>query len=517
MVNMLSLAVRHVTRHIGVGIVCAVAYFDPGNWSVDLQAGSTFGYRPMLFVVLMAGLGAIVLQTLAYKLGCVTGTDLASHCRLLLHDHPRHPKLVRRAVLYPLYVLAEIAILSTDLAEMLGSAIGINLLLPRLPLWAGVILTAVDVLVFLLLSEPTQRRPARTFEAIIIILVMAVFGCFVSLLVKVQPSWPDVFLGYVPSKVLFQSEPNAIYSAVGILGATVMPHAIFLGSFLATQDRVSPPLVLPSSPQKRSLLTRIRTAFTRAEPLKATRNYSEAQSSDRETFIKDHLRHGVVDVVTSLLFIAVPINSAILIVAATIFSHAGEDIPAGLFEAHDLIQDRVGKGAAVLFAVALIFSGQSASITATLAGQLVSEGFIEWSVSPFLRRLITRCLSLIPSVIIAVAVGREGVNTLLVASQVVLSIVLPFVAFPLIWLTSSRIVMRVSLAPCQQHPSLESPRSEGIETSIMNENKSEIPPSPRYIDYSNSRFLTTFSYIIGVIVLAANAYAVVTLITDDDD
>ncbi|KAF4572628.1 hypothetical protein EYR36_007138 [Pleurotus pulmonarius] len=443
---------HHVKNHIGVGIVCAVAYFDPGNWSVDLQAGSDFHYRPMLFVILMTGLGAIVLQTLSCKLGCVTGIDLASHCRLLLHDRPKHTRLIRYGVLYPLYVLSEIAIISTDLAELLGSAIGLVIIIPNLPLWGAVVLTAADVL--------------------------AVLACFIVLMVKSRPDWPAVFMGYIPSKDLFKSEPNAIYTAVGMLGATIMPHALFLGSSLATQDRVAlappPPAhppVLPSSQPitRRTLKSRVKDfvvplfAVSRAERAAAARDY-RTKYGERENnslaFIRQHLPHGVIDIITSLLGIAVPINSAILILAATVFYQSRDGGPAGLFDAHDLIKQFIGNGAAIVFALALICAGQAASITATLAGQVVSEGFIEWRISPFFRRLITRLISLIPSVIVAVSAGREGINTLLVASQVALSVVLPFIVFPLIYLTSSKVVMRV------RKPVPPSPPSESDDQSV---------------------------------------------------
>lgn len=529
---------HHVRKHVGVGIVCAVAYFDPGNWSVDFQAGSNFGYRPMLFVLLMAGLGAMILQTLACKLGCVTGLDLASHCRLLLHDRPRHRLLVRRVVLYPLYVLSEIAIISTDLAELLGSAIGLCLIFPKLPLWAGVLLTAADVLIFLAFADPSrgQGRPVRVFELIIIILVFAVFACFIVLLVKVKPHWPDVFLGYLPSKGLFQSEPDAVYSAVGILGATVMPHALFLGSSLAAQDRVSlAPPELPSLPEPaapRTLQSRFRAVFapmfrvTHAERVAAAKDY-RTKYGEREnnslTFIRQHLAHGIVDVVTSLLGLAVPINSAILILAATVFfagpgdTAESQENPAGLFEAHDLIKLHIGKAAAFVFALALVCAGQTSSITATLAGQIVSEGFIEWRVSPFLRRLITRLISLIPSVVVAVAVGREGINTLLVASQVALSVVLPFIAFPLIYLTSSEVVMQVrkpvqqlvetdgaSIHQVEETPNLgDKPLAEKVETSSVVIHET--------IDFSNGRILSSIAYAIWCVVLVANVYAIVML------
>ncbi|KXN83609.1 Manganese transporter SMF1 [Leucoagaricus sp. SymC.cos] len=583
--------VHHLAKHAGVGIICAVAYFDPGNWSVDLQAGSSFGYRPMLFVVLMAGLGAIVLQSLATRLGCVTGLDLASHCRLLLYNRTRRPRLVRYLVLYPLYVLSELAIISTDLAELLGSAIGFCLIFPKLPLWAGVLITAADVLVFLAISDPYRGhgRPVRTFEFVIIGLVFAVFVCFVALLVKAKPNWDNVFMGYIPDKTLVKSQPDAVYTAVGILGATVMPHALFLGSSLATQNRVSTAPIqvnaggtsvqggLITDSQHRdnrtkheerenNSLTFIRQHLTHgvtdvvssllliAVPINSAtdsqhrdnRTKHEERENNSLTFIRQHLTHGVTDVVSSLLLIAVPINSAILIIAASVFYTGPNPKYAqtvGLFDAHELIRTRIGPAAAFVFALALVCAGQVSSVTVTLAGQLVSEGFIEWQISPFLRRLITRLISLVPSVTVAVAVGRDGINTLLVASQVILSIVLPFVAFPLIYLTSSEKVMRVREHDQRDHPGIISSTSTSSRPSPDPNNLTAIPDTPstsvttrgrspdekpqqqkiptpaiksandiEFLDFSNGKLVIALAYAIWCVVLVANAYAIVMLV-----
>ncbi|KAF8649854.1 hypothetical protein AX16_005617 [Volvariella volvacea WC 439] len=445
-------------------------------------------------------------------------------------------------VLYPLYVLAEIAIISTDLAELLGSAIGICLIFPQLPLWAGVLLTAVDVLVFLAFTDTNrdQHRPARIFEIVITILVFSVFGCFIALLVQVRPRWPEVFLGYIPSEGLFQSNPDAVYSAVGILGATIMPHALFLGSCLATQDRVSLTSPPPELSGARTESRRRKTArylaslfrIARAERAMTEKDY-RTKHGDRENnsqeFIKKHLTHGVTDIIASLLALAVPINSAILILAATVFYNDSEqkhESPAGLFEAHDLIKTYISDGAGFIFALALLCAGQVSSITATLAGQIVSEGFIEWRISPFSRRLLTRLISLIPSVAVAVAVGPEGINNLLVASQVVLSVVLPFVAFPLIYLTSSGVVMRVrvrkelprsSRAEESEPSSVGSAHrtdSESVLDAETNESKTPVPADvvlTETIDFSNRRWLSWLAYMIWVVVLVANAYAIVML------
>ncbi|CAE6494989.1 unnamed protein product [Rhizoctonia solani] len=228
---------EHIKHHVGPGILASIAYFDPGNWAVDLQAGSQFGYK-LLFVILLAGLGAVLLQTMAARLGCVTGRDLAEHCRILLYNRPKHTLLYRRLLLYPMYVICEIGIIATDLAELLGSAIGLTLLIPSLPLWASVLITSFDVIFVLALAPSSNGRPVRLFEIILMVLVFIVFGIFIVLLIKIKPNAGDVIVGYLPSKTLLQS--GALYTSIGILGATVMPHAIFLGSSLATLDRVSP-------------------------------------------------------------------------------------------------------------------------------------------------------------------------------------------------------------------------------------------------------------------------------------
>ncbi|KAH9853075.1 Nramp-domain-containing protein [Lenzites betulinus] len=442
----------------------------------------------MLFVVLMAGLGAMVLQSLAFKLGCVTGLDLASHCRLLFHDRPRHKRLIRFGVLYPLYVLSEIAIVSTDLAELLGSAIGLCLIFPSIPLWAAVLITASDVLIFLIIGDPSRGhgRPVKIFEYTVMTLVAAVFVCFLVLLARVGPNWGQTFLGFIPSKVLFQTKPDALYTAVGILGATVMPHALYLGSYLATQDRITAPPVLPSpaSSGPSSFRSKARAwlkslfEISRAERIAASREYRGKydHQNNELSFVRAHLSHGLVDVIVSLLAVAVPINSAILVIAAAVFFNkdgaSSSSAPAGLFDAHDLIKAHIGTAAAFIFALALLCAGQTASITATLAGQIVSEGFIEWRVSPFLRRIITRLIGLIPSVVVAIGVGRPGIDALLVASQVALAIVLPFVAAPLILLTSSKAVMSV------RHPSRVEVRTSAAESLVLGSVVQTLPGLP---------------------------------------
>ncbi|EIW64452.1 natural resistance-associated macrophage protein [Trametes versicolor FP-101664 SS1] len=543
--------VQHATKHTGVGIVCAVAYFDPGNWGVDLQAGSEFGYK-LLFVVLLAGIFAIVVQTMASRLGCVTGLDLASHCRILLYNRPKHTKMWRWMVLYPLYALSEIAIISTDLAELLGSAIALCMLFPKLPLWGGVLLTASDVFILLALRDPMAGKPVRVFELCIAALVFIVLICMAVIISKASVQWGDAFFGFVPSKTVIQS--NALYTSIGIIGATVMPHSLFLGSALATQDRVdhlpdpakeaqeqlrtldSVSSASSDSSKKLSLVGYIRAGVKRhirianitdvARPDLA----SHAEHTNRPySFVRLHLYHGIVDMVISLLGLAVVINSMILILSSAVFfnGNTGDQDPASLFDAYDLLGNLVGKPAAILFALALLASGQSSSIIATLAGQIVSEGFIRWKLSPVMRRLVTRCIGLVPSLAVAAAVGRSGIDTLLVASQVILSIVLPFIVFPLVYLTSSRSIMSVHKTkklrpedadvdelPAGAVTPAESDEKDK-ETTRVDDTDAEAQAG-EMVDFSNGYIVTGLGYLIWLVVVVANVYAIVGLALGDD-
>ncbi|KAJ6520267.1 natural resistance-associated macrophage protein-domain-containing protein [Mycena sanguinolenta] len=519
-----STVLIHAKKHAGVGVVCAVAYFDPGNWGVDLQAGSQFGYR-QLFMVLVAGLFAAVLQVLATKLGCVTGLDLASHCRVLLYDRPKHTLLYRRLVLYPLYFLSEVAIIATDLAELLGSAIALCLLFPKLQLWQSVLITALDVVFLLALRDPLRSKPVKMFEFLIAGLVLAVLICMIIVISKVHVDWAEAFDGFLPSKYIFND--SGLYTSVGILGATVMPHSLFLGSALATQDRLNvetPPIPEPeSSEEPAELKVGSRKATSKSAPdvsqleqlgeffrsmfrtpPPSQRSTPVKSHKDRENnslaFIRAHLNHGIVDVVGSLLGFAVLINSLILILSGTVF-YGGTDQnmnkSAGIFDAYNIIHHNVGPPAATIFAIALLAAGQSSSIIATVAGQAVAEGFLNWRVSPVVRRLMTRLLAVVPSVAVAAAVGRPGINALLVASQVILAIVLPFITLPLIYLTSSKTIMRVR-------------KPDALVTTVA-ETENWCNDT---VDFSNGFIITIVACAIWLVMLTVNIYVIITLIIE---
>lgn len=516
---------RVLRRHIyfiGPGIVASVAYADPGNWATDLQAGSEFGYS-LLFIVLLTGCFAVFIQILACRLGTVTNADLARQCRMLILKEDRHgiptqrtishPKLRRWALLYPLYVIAEGAIVATELAELTGSAIALNLLFPALPLWAGILITSVDVILILFIYKPPPNGSFRLLEAIIAALVFTVLACFIVLLVRIKPYWPDVFHGYLPSHHVVSS--GALYVSVGILGATVMPHAIILGSHFACIDRI--PSIDAASPssvdddfardiQYQSKWQVVRSSWsrllrpkpeTKIEMLRLTRVVRSLMSSrtgahdvDTDSIeasreqrkadfkindfpprtlenIRIHIKHASIDIGMSLVSFAIVINSAILIVAAAAFYYtengtgSGQVIVASLYDAFYLLKDRLGSLPAVLFAVALLASGQSASITVTLAGQLVSEGFINWRTDPFVRRLFTRLLAIVPSLTVSLAVGKDGLDEMLVASQVALSIALPFVLMPLILVTGSKA--RMTAEEVEDAPSVASSARSSVQ------------------------------------------------------
>lgn len=370
---------RKFLAFLGPGLLVSVGYMDPGNWATDIEGGAKFGYS-LLSVIFLSNLMAILLQTLCVRLGLVTGQDLAQACR----THFSRP------VNLMLWLFAEIAIVACDLAEILGSALAFNLLF-QLPLIWGVCLTGFDLIVVLLL----QGKGFRWLEAIILGLVSTIALCFVVEILLAKPDWSAVAQGYLPQLSIVQN-PDKLYLAVSILGATVMPHNLYLHSAIV-QTRVYQP----------SMTKQAAVRFATLDS-------------------------------TIALIAALFVNSAILIVAAAAFYGSGNQQVAEIQDAYRLLSPLLGTGAAsLLFALALLASGQSSTFTGTIAGQVIMEGFLDWRIPCWLRRVITRVLAIVPAAIGLAILGESGVGRLLVLSQVVLSLQLPFAVFPLVLFTSS--------------------------------------------------------------------------------
>ncbi|MBA2688855.1 MAG: Nramp family divalent metal transporter [Gemmatimonadaceae bacterium] len=374
---------RKVLAFAGPGYLVAVGYMDPGNWATDLAGGSQFGYA-LLTVILMSNLMAILLQGLSSKLGIVTGRDLAQACR----DHYSRP------VSFALWILCELAIAACDLAEVIGSAIALNLLF-GIPLPLGIAITALDVLFVLYL----QNKGFRLLEALVIALVVTVGACFLFEMILAQPPISDVLRGFIPSTEIV-TNPSMLYVAVGILGATVMPHNLYLHSSIVQ-----------------------------------TRKYEETTEGKKEA-----VKFAFIDS-TLALSIALFINAAILIIAAATFHTSGHNEVAEIQDAYKLLTPLLGAGASTVFALALLASGQNSTLTGTLAGQIVMEGFLNIRLRPWLRRLITRAIAIVPAAIVAILYGESGTARLLILSQVILSMQLSFAVFPLVGFTSDKMKM----------------------------------------------------------------------------
>ncbi|RDW60461.1 NRAMP family metal ion transporter [Aspergillus mulundensis] len=403
-------------RFVGPGFLVAVAYIDPGNYATDVAAGADFRYA-LLFIVLLSNLFAIFLQSLCIKLGTVTGLNLAENCREHL---PKWLTIV-------LYIFAEAAIVATDIAEVVGSAISLNLLL-NIPLVAGCAISIVDVLFILIFYRPNGSMwGLRLFEFFVMALVLGVVICFcIQLSLIKEQSIGDVFRGYLPSSAIVQS--NGLYQSCGILGATVMPHSMFLGSGIV-QARLKEFDVISGY----------------ADPTACIGSTNgEVEYRPSLHAIRGCMKYSIIELALSLFTFALFVNSSILIVAgASLYNSPAATDDADLFGIYDLLSSSISKAAGTVFALALLLSGLSAGIVCTMAGQMVSEGMLNWSIRPWLRRLITRSISIIPSIIIAGAVGKEGLNQTLTASQVVLSVILPFVSAPLVYFTCRNRYMTV--------------------------------------------------------------------------
>src|ERR1700738_731938 len=375
---------RKILAFAGPGYLVAVGYMDPGNWATDIQGGAKFGYT-LLSVIVMSSVMAMFLQALSAKLGIATGRDLAQACR----DHySRRTSMV-------LWVLCEVAIAACDLAEVLGSAVALKLLF-GLPLLAGVLITALDVLVVLAL----QGRGFRLIEAFVVTLIVTIAACFAYEMFFAQPLWREAAQGLIPRAEIFRNR-EMLYIAIGILGATVMPHNLYLHSSIVQ-----------------------------------TRAFGISVGDRREAF-----RYAVFDSTLALSF-ALFVNAAILILGAAAFHTHGLHNVAEISDAYKLLSPVLGVSlASTVFACALLASGQNSTLTGTLAGQIVMEGFLNIRLKPWMRRLITRALAITPAVIVIGFAGEGKVTALIVLSQVILSFQLPFAIIPLIQFTGDRAKM----------------------------------------------------------------------------
>jgi manganese transport protein len=375
---------KRLLRIAGPGLLVSVGYMDPGNWATDIEAGSVFGHS-LLFVVLLSSLAAMLLQVLSMRLGLVAQKDLARACR------ERYPPVVNRV----LWLMAEVAIIACDVAEVLGSALALHLLF-GLSLTVGIVITAFDTLIVLGLKGQGFRR----VEAIVLGLIVTIGACFAVELVLVGPDWAAVARGFTPRIAPLQ-DPRALYLAIGILGATVMPHNLYLHSSIVQTRKVAA----------------------------------------GDAGLRDALRLSTLDTIVSLT-LALLVNAAILTLAASAFHGTGHTEVTQIQDAYHLLDPVVGSTfASAVFGVALLAAGQSSTFTGTIAGQIIMEGFLDLKMPCWQRRLITRALALVPALGGVWWLGEAGVGTLLVASQVVLSFQLPFAIWPLVRLTSDIRVM----------------------------------------------------------------------------
>lgn len=373
---------KRLLGFVGPGFLIAVGYMDPGNWATDIAGGSRFGYT-LLFVIMASNLMAVLLQSLSLKLGVATDRDLAQLCR----------ESTRPWASWVLWIMAEVAIAACDMAEVIGSAIALNLLF-HIPLFYGVLITSLDVLLILLL----QRWGFRYVEAVVIALIGTILVLFAVQMVLSRPDYfPALTSLFIPSPAIV-TDRTMLFIAIGMLGATVMPHNLYLHSSIVQ-----------------------------------SRRYKRTPDGKREA-----IRMANIDSALALT-LALFVNAAILIVAAAVFHRSGHLEVAAIEDAYKLLSPLVGAaGASTLFAVALLASGQNSSITGTLAGQVVMEGFVHLKVAPWLRRLITRCIAIVPTIIVVALRGEHGTEKLLLLSQVILSLQLSFAVIPLVMFTGDK-------------------------------------------------------------------------------
>ncbi|KAE8448098.1 hypothetical protein EG329_009863 [Mollisiaceae sp. DMI_Dod_QoI] len=449
-------------RFIGPGTIISVAYIDPDNFQTAVSSGAQFQYK-LLFMVLVSNIIAVFLQSLSVKLGSVTGMDLAQMNRAHL---PRWLNI-------GLWIMAEAAIVCTDIGQVIGTAIAINILIPRIPLVAGCALAIADTLFILFFYKPDgSMRGLRGFELFISAFVLAVFICFcIELSLITNTSARHVMDGFLPSREIFVSE--GLYESCAILGGTLMPHTIYLGSGMA-QARLRHFDIKHSH---------YREAMTSSGP-QGFKLYRPSLKA-----IKSCLNYSIAELCITLFIVAVFVNSAILIIAASSLSETAQD--ADLFGMYALFVENISQAAGTMFALALLFSGISAGIVATMAGQMIAEGAMNWRIRPFYRRLLTRSIAIIPGIIVAAAEGRSGMAAALNGCNVVLSVALIFLTFPLIWFTTFKKYMMVETEVAESAITIES----DVERTERN-----VPA----VSLANGWFTTAVGWFIWVLIAAMN-------------
>jgi len=513
-------------KFVGPGLMVSVSYMDPGNYSTAVAAGSAHRYK-LLFSILVSNFMAAFWQCLCAKLGAVTGLDLAQNCK----------KHLPYGLNIALYILAEIAIIATDLAEVVGTAISLNILFD-VPLALGVVLTVVDVLIVLMAYKPNgSMKWIRVFEAFVSVLVVMTVICFgIELFYADLGPAKEIFKGFLPSRAVIDAD--GLYLSLAILGATVMPHSLYLGSGVV---------------QPRLRDYDINKGYYKPDLNDVENNHDNYKPSFEA--INETLHYTMAELLVSLFTVALFVNCSILIVSgATLYGTTQNSEEADLFSIYKLLCSTLSKSAGTIFVVALLFSGQSSGIVCTLSGQMVSEGFLNWTIAPALRRSATRAVAITPCLILVLVAGRNGLSGALNASQVVLSLLLPFVSAPLLYFTSNKKIMRVRVNgnnDCQQytksttgsidkfapHFSAEQEQDEYMvdesielqdlvesnskQSNINTNTKTSIIDSsdnviPEYKDMSNGPFTTIAAIAVWLLVSVLNFYMLVSFASNQE-
>lgn len=477
--NVKDILLKYI-KFIGPGIMVSVAYMDPGNYSTSVSGGANYEYK-LLFAVFISNIFAVLLQCLCVKLGSVTGLDLAQNCRKHL------PSWLNLS----LYFCAELAIIATDLAEVVGTAIALEILF-KIPLIWGVLMTVLDVLVILIAYRPetNSMRNVRGFEIFVSIFVFLTVVCFVLELFKISvPNKLTLFRGFLPSKEL--TEEKGLYLSLAILGATVMPHSLYLGSSLV-----------------HSRLADYDIKHNKKRPVDSKRPSLGA--------LNYCLKFSYAELIISLFFIATFVNSAILIVAgATLYGQPDAD-DADLLSIYEMLSRYISPAAGLIFALAMLFSGQSAGIVCTMAGQIVSEGFLEWSFQPWVRRIITRMIAIIPCIFVTLTMGRKGIADILNGSQVCLSLILPFVSAPLIYFTSFKKYMQVDVDEQDSEHHILSSSGNPSNYGAIAASRDGTTTGKKTVDFTNGKILTYLSVLTWATIGFFNIFLIVSLALGKD-